>query len=293
MTTIEDNVAAAQHEVDRRKTDYERARDLYRRAVTVRDDLGAVAAESAEQAEQTRTSTGEGVPDLIERVAFARAKVSKWQERLNKYQAELAELRERNRHKLAGMLDVGPHTCASTLDSDLRIPATQAHEFFTRPGDFYQVRLAICLDGAEFGENLGAQFMVKADDTQLPYLLEVLRQLRGALGDGTRVELTKAEIGLPVGPPTAPGPIGAMTRYTEVFAPHESSISDQVAEIAEQQGVKPEQVQPIPVRGGGHAFTVKSEPQPEHGRHARPDDWESTPTPQHLAADEDQDDDAG
>ncbi|MDO3312381.1 Uncharacterised protein [Mycobacteroides abscessus subsp. abscessus] len=293
MTTIEDNVAAAQHEVDRRKADYERARDLYRRAVAVRDDLDAVAAESAEQAEQTRTSTGEGVPDLIERVAFARAKVSKWQERLNKYQAELTELRERNRHKLAGMLNEGPDTCAPTLDSDPRTPDEQAHEFFTRPGDFYQVRLAIPLDRTEFGQKLNAQFMVKADDTQLPYLLEVLRQLRGALGGNTRVELGKAEIGLPVGPPTVPGPIGAMTRYTEVFAPPEPSISDQITEIAEQQGVKPEQVQAIPVRGGGHAFTVKPEPQPEHGRHARSDDWESTPTPQHLAADEDQDDDAG
>ncbi|CPR57482.1 hypothetical protein P5V78_02200 [Mycobacteroides abscessus subsp. abscessus] len=240
MTTIEENVAAAQHEVERRKADYEHARDLYRRAVTVRDDLDAVA-----RAHKATKNIYDAVQTLTEQPA--------------------------------------PEP-SPTLDSDPRTPADQAHEFFTRPGDFYHVALA--LPAPTNGAKLGAGFIVKADDTQLPYLLEVLRQLRGALGDDTRVELSKAEIGLPVGPPT----VGTMPRYTEVFAPPEPSISEQITEIAEQQGVKPEQVQAIPVRGGGHAFTIKPEPQPEQGRHARPDDWESSPKPQHLAADDDYDD---
>ncbi|BAX98874.1 hypothetical protein MSTE_03574 [Mycobacteroides stephanolepidis] len=189
-----------------------------------------------------------------------------------------------------------------TLDSDPRTPDDQAHEFFTRPGDFYQVVLSLPVPTN--GADIGAQFMVKADDTQFPYLLEVLRQLRGALGTA-RVELTKAQITPPDGPPmeigkdftlgdrfprmpvstsNPHGPIGTMPRYTEVFAMGEEirppferelrmgDLADQVAAVAEQQGVKPEQIQVIPVRGGGYAYTVKPEPQPDRGRHARPDD---------------------
>ncbi len=265
MTTIEENVAAAQHEVERRKADYEHARDLYRRAVTVRDDLDAVA-----RAHKATKNIYDAVQTLTDQPA--------------------------------------PEP-TPTLDSDPRTPADQAHEFFTRPGDFYHVALA--LPAPTNGAKLGAGFIVKADDTQLPYLLEVLRQLRGALGDGTRVELTKAQITPPGAPPmeigkdftlgdrfpASPGvPIpringvqlgtGALTPGTDRVR----RVADQVAEVAEQHGVKPEQIQVIPVRGGGHAYTVQREPQPEHGRHARPDDWESSPKPQHLAADDDYDD---
>ncbi|MBN7468652.1 hypothetical protein I3U66_23885 [Mycobacteroides abscessus subsp. massiliense] len=205
-----------------------------------------------------------------------------------------------------------------TLDSDPRSPADQAHEFFTRPGDFYQVALA--LPAPTNGAKLSAGFIVKADDTQLPYLLEVLRQLRGALGDGTRIKLTKAQITPPDGPPKTigvdytlgdrfpPAPAGTIENHDDIVSDitvavgedmrppvereHQmGDLVDQVDQIAAQHGVKPEQVQVIPVRGGGYAFTVQREPQPEHGRHARPDDWESSPKPQHLAADDDQDDD--
>ncbi|MDO2989273.1 hypothetical protein [Mycobacteroides abscessus] len=238
MTTIEENVAAAQHEVERRKADYEHACDLYRRAVTVRDDLDAVA-----RVHKATKNIYDAVQTITEQPA--------------------------------------PEP-APTLDSDPGTPADQAHEFFTRPGDFYHVALA--LPAPTNGAKLGAGFIVKADDTQLPYLLEVLRQLRGALGDGTRVELTKAQITPPDGPPMQIGKdftlgdrFPPMPRYTEVFALlPEPSLAEQIAEIAERQGVKPEQIQAIPVRGGGHAFTVKPEPQPEHGRHARPDDGDET-----------------
>ncbi|AMT72117.1 hypothetical protein [Mycobacteroides immunogenum] len=241
----------------------------------------------------------ERLAEAQQRVYRSRARLERAKQRLERDTRRRDELCPVARaHKATKNLHDAVQTLteqtAPTLDSDPRTPADQAHEFFTRLGDFYQVHLAIPLDGAEFGEKLGAQFMVKADDTQLPYLIEVLRQLRGALGDNTRVRLTKAQITPPVGQPTMPGPIGAMTRYGAYSHIPEPSISDQITEIAEQQGAKPEQVQAIPVRGGGHAFTVKPEPQPEHGRHARPDDaWESSPKPQHLAADDDQDDDAG
>nr|WP_237076741.1 hypothetical protein [Mycobacteroides abscessus] len=263
MTTIEENIAAAQHEVERRKADYEHARDLYRRAVTVRDDLDAVA-----RAHKATKNIYDAVQTLTEQPA--------------------------------------PEP-SLTLDSDPRTPADQAHEFFTRPGDFYHVALA--LPAPTNGAKLGAGFIVKADDTQLPYLLEVLRQLRGALGNGTRIKLTKAQMP-PDGPPmeigkdftlgdrfpASPGVpiprIDGVQLGTGALAPGTDRVrrvADQVAEVAEQHGVKPEQIQVIPVRGGGYAFTVQREPQPEHGRHARPDDWESSPKPQHLAADDDQD----
>ncbi|WP_412779244.1 hypothetical protein [Mycobacteroides abscessus] len=179
-----------------------------------------------------------------------------------------------------------------TLDCDPRSPADQAHEFFTRPGDFYQVALA--LSAPTNGAKLGAGFIVKADDTQLPYLLEVLRQLRGALGEGTRVELTKAQITPPDGPPKTigvdytlsdrfpPAPAGTIENHVsdiiDTYTSEEPSLEDKIATTAEQFGVDPSRIRPIPIRGGGTAFTVQPEPQPERGRHARPDDdWETTP----------------
>lgn len=218
----------------------------------------------------------ERLAEAQQRVYRSRARLERAKQRLERDTRRRDELCPVARaHKATKNLHDAAQTLteqtAPTLDSDPRTPADQAHEFFTRPGDFYQVFLRIAPSSARSSVH---SFMVKADDTQLPYLIEVLRQLRGALGDNTRVELSKAEIGLPIGPPTG----GAMPRYTEVFAPPEPSISEQITEIAEQQGVKPEQVQAIPVRGGGHAFTIKPEPQPEQGRHARPDTAESKAT---------------
>lgn len=294
MTTTEDNLAAAQHQVDRRKADYEHARDLYRRAVTVRDDLDAVAAAAAEQSHNS--ALDERLAEAQQRVFRSRARFERAKQRLERDIRRRDELCPIARgHKAVKNIYDAVQTLteepapAPTLDSDPRTPADQAHEFFNRPGDFYQV--ALTLPAPTNGAKLGASFIVKADDTQLPYLLEVLRQLRGALGTA-RVELTRAQITPPDGPPmeigkdftlgdrfppmpvstsNPDGPIGTMPRYTEVFAPPEPSLAEQVAEIAERQGVKPEQIQAIPVRGGGHAFTVKPEPQPERGRHARPD----------------------
>ncbi|SKR27731.1 Uncharacterised protein [Mycobacteroides abscessus subsp. abscessus] len=179
---------------------------------------------------------------------------------------------------------------APTLDSDPRTPADQAHEFFTRPGDFYQVALA--LPAATNGSKLSAGFIVKADDTQLPYLLEVLRQLRGALGEGTRIKLTKAQITPPDGPPKTigvdytlgdrfpPAPAGTIENHVsdiiDTYTSEEPSLEDKIATTAEQFGVDPSRIRPIPIRGGGTAFTVQPEPQPERGRHARPDDGDET-----------------
>lgn len=326
MTTIEENAAAAQHEVERRKADYEHARDLYRRAVAVRDDLDAVAAAAAEQSHNS--AIDERLAQAQQRVYRSRARFERAKQRLErdiKRRAELCPVAKA--HKAVKNLYDAVQTLTEqpvpeptpTLDSDPRSPADQAHEFFTRPGDFYQVALA--LPAPTNGAKLGAGFIVKADDTQLPYLLEVLRQLRGALGEGTRVKLTKAQITPPDGPPKTigvdytlgdrfpPAPAGTIENHDDMVsditvvvgedmrAPVErehqmGDLVDQVDQIAAQHGVKPEQVQVIPVRGGGYAFTVQREPQPEHGRHARPDDaWESSPKPQHLAADDDQDDD--
>lgn len=75
------------------------------------------------------------------------------------------------------------------LDNDPRDPDTQAADFFTRPGDFHQVDLTIPIDDEPLGLKLGAQFVIKFTPDQKPLIIEVLRQLRGALA--ARITITR------------------------------------------------------------------------------------------------------
>lgn len=81
----------------------------------------------------------------------------------------------------------------ANLDTPDVTHAEQYAEFLNRPGRFYVGQFEIPLDDEPLGQKLCTQTTFKADDQQLLYLVEVLRQVRGALGERTRIALTPAE----------------------------------------------------------------------------------------------------
>ncbi|MDM2446249.1 hypothetical protein PP556_14640 [Mycobacteroides abscessus] len=92
----------------------------------------------------------------------------------------------------------GAHTKTRRVDlANLDTPdvthAEQYAEFLNRPGRFYVGQFEIALDDEPLGQKLTTQTTFKADDQQLLYLVEVLRQVRGALGAHTRITLAPAE----------------------------------------------------------------------------------------------------
>lgn len=66
-------------------------------------------------------------------------------------------------------------------------------DFMMRPGTFYVADIAIPAMANQDGETFTATTTLKATDEQLPYLVEVLRQVRGALGETCRISLAPAE----------------------------------------------------------------------------------------------------
>ncbi|MDV7192614.1 hypothetical protein [Mycolicibacterium fortuitum] len=81
----------------------------------------------------------------------------------------------------------------ANLDTPDVTHAEQYAEFLNRPGRFYVGQFEIPLDDQPLGQKLCTQTTFKADDQQLLYLVEVLRQIRGALGERTRITLAPAE----------------------------------------------------------------------------------------------------
>lgn len=81
----------------------------------------------------------------------------------------------------------------ANLDTPDVTHAEQYAEFLNRPGRFYVGQFEIPLDDEPLGQKLCTQTTFKADDQQLLYLVEVLRQIRGALGERTRITLAPAE----------------------------------------------------------------------------------------------------
>lgn len=69
-------------------------------------------------------------------------------------------------------------------------PEEQAEEFFNRPGDFYIAQFEI--PQTTTGGPIRAQCVVKADEAQRDYLVEVMRQIRGAFGENARISLSRA-----------------------------------------------------------------------------------------------------
>ncbi len=86
-----------------------------------------------------------------------------------------------------------PWVDLANLDTPDVAHADQWAAFINRPGRFYVATIDIPLDGQALGEKLSTTTTFKADDQQLPYLVEVLRQVRGAFGLHASISLAPAE----------------------------------------------------------------------------------------------------
>lgn len=100
---------------------------------------------------------------------------------------EAAQRREAGRQTATRRVDL------ANLDTPDITHAEQYAEFLNRPGKFYVGQFDIPLDDEPLGQKLCTQTTFKADDQQLLYLVEVLRQIRGALSAHARITLTPAE----------------------------------------------------------------------------------------------------
>uniref|UniRef100_A0AAU8GMY0 Helix-turn-helix DNA binding domain protein n=1 Tax=Mycobacterium phage JustASigh TaxID=3158894 RepID=A0AAU8GMY0_9CAUD len=105
---------------------------------------------------------------------------------------EAAQRREAGAHIATRRVDL------VNLDTPDVTHAEQYAEFLNRPGRFYVGQFEIPLDDEPLGQKLCTQTTFKADDQQLLYLVEVLRQIRGALSAHARITLTLAQ---PAGKP--------------------------------------------------------------------------------------------
>ncbi len=126
----------------------------------------------------------------------------------------------------------GAHTKTRRVDlANLDTPdvthAEQYAEFLNRPGRFYVGQFEIALDDEPLGQKLTTQTTFKADDQQLLYLVEVLRQVRGALGAHTRITLAPAEPHVEqrrlAGPPTRTPTTDEADDLRGVMAVHRAS----------------------------------------------------------------------
>lgn len=76
-------------------------------------------------------------------------------------------------------------------------PEEQYAEFLNRPGDYYVAQFEVRPPAGEPPTDppppITAQCVLKADEEQMPYLVEVIRQIRGAFGDRARIALTRAQ----------------------------------------------------------------------------------------------------
>lgn len=142
------------------------------------------------------------------------------------------------------------------LDDDPRDPDTQAAEFFTRAGDFHQVDIAIPLDDDPLGLKLGAQFVIKFTPAQKPLIVEVLRQLRGALA--ARITITRME-------EAGESDIAGRNSTPNVAI-------DPRTQVAADLGARPHQLTPIPMSNGQTAWAVTQPPTEPTGRHHKTDD---------------------
>lgn len=84
------------------------------------------------------------------------------------------------------------HPTETGIDDDPRDPDQQADDFFTRPGDFHQLDIDIPIeDWAGVNGTSSAQCVIKFTPDQKHLIVEVLRQIRGALA--ARITLTPAQ----------------------------------------------------------------------------------------------------
>lgn len=73
-------------------------------------------------------------------------------------------------------------------------PEDQYAEFLNRPGDYYVARFEV---GGKINETQGVTYIgecvLKADEEQMPYLVEIIRQIRGGFGEQARITLSRAQ----------------------------------------------------------------------------------------------------
>lgn len=200
---------------------------------------------------------------------------------------------ERAREQLRAAEPILVTSTGIDLDDDPRDPDTQAADFFTRAGDFHQVDIAIPLDDEPLGLKLGAQFVIKFTPDQKPLIIEVLRQLRGALAARitiTRMEET-TESDIAGGNSTPNVAIDNDTELEQWLAFNQRTEEKQRAIIAacqaaraaadhEEQknraaahfGVPPDQLTPIRMSNGQTAWTHTQPPATAAGRHHKPEE---------------------
>lgn len=176
-------------------------------------------------------------------------------------------------------------TTAINIDADQRNPQTQAQEFFNRPGDYHQVQLEIPLDDNDMGQKLAAPFVVKFTPEQRDLVVEVLRQLRGALN--ARITITRLETvasnpcAKPEPPQVKPVEVSCVKGADNIPADgpayqlgRDITVGPRTGErerIAALYGVPVDWVIPAHSPTGDTAWTITPEPQQPPGRHAAPE----------------------
>jgi len=207
------------------------------------------------------------------------------QEAVAAAQARLDQARE----QLRTLETLDPDRAEINLDDDPRDPDTQAAEFFTRTGDFHQVDIAIPIEDEPHELTLGAQFVIKFTPDQKPLIIEVFRQLRGALA--ARITITRME-------ETTESDIAGGNSTPNVAIDNDTELEQrrQWSELTEEEkratlaacraaadheeqknqaaahfGVPPDQLTPIRMSNGQTAWTHTPPPAPA-GRHHKPED---------------------
>lgn len=90
-------------------------------------------------------------------------------------------------------------------------PEEQYAEFLNRPGDYYVAQFEV----RTAGEPVRAECVLKADEEQMPYLVEVIRQIRGAFGEHARIVLSRAQTTQQATRPPADNGLGRQRRRAE------------------------------------------------------------------------------
>lgn len=246
-------LAAAQKHLNRARRDLQWSIDRQRAAET---DLVAA---------QARVDRAREKRDALDPVIRAHANISK-------LAAAVTELTEAS------------DPLAVDLDADTRDAATQADEFFNRPGDYHQVMFDIPIPPAEYDVEpgqIGAQCVIKFTPEQKPLVVELFRQFRGALDARitiTRLHANTDTTGIADTTLTSTG--SGSTQENEATPTPQPAIPDgppyeigrdiivgprygERERIAEMYGVPVERVQPANSPTGDTAWTIRPEPTPE------------------------------
>lgn len=182
------------------------------------------------------------------------------------------------------------HPTETGIDDDPRDPDQQADDFFTRPGDFHQLDIDIPIeDWAGVNGTLSAQCVIKFTPDQKHLIVEVLRQIRGALA--ARITLTPAQPtddctitantwlpGDPAPPPAKGCPNqGSTCNCTGACHPTAHEIRAAAEQLAQQ--IRPINLKPTadgtssanPWGGAINRISRQSVKRPTGGRHAKPE----------------------